>query len=325
MKNIFDDISVWLANVAKQVEKEAIEEIEKAKQKQNKNDSEDNMKLLDNDCEALLKEILDDSNFPMKLCRNFELLNEPVDGNIIRYKEDEILRAKVKVLIDEGFITVSWAGDKPYCGRIEQKGRSYFEMKEKEDTKNYSSWEKLLYKLLKNDNELHQIFHIELTNDEKTTIRELERRGLIDKLIFAGMSGAGFRFTYSGLHWLEDRNNAENILKQAKIIQNNQNIYGNVSNSNIQQGTANSSQSMEINYDQVSEVLKEIKTNIEKLQLSMDNQVELLEMIESTEENCKKKKKGVVKTLLSGICTFINNFASGVASGLLVAKIQGLI
>lgn len=59
-------------------------------------------------------------------------------------------RLKIKLLIDNGYISeLKWGDNIPFIGRIEQKGRSYFIMKEQEKIKDFLSWEKVLYNIVK--------------------------------------------------------------------------------------------------------------------------------------------------------------------------------
>lgn len=82
------------------------------------------MTYLDNETEELLHKILEnDKNFPAILRTMLETAD---------FGESEKLRSKIKLLIEEGYISkLSWGDNLPLFGRIEQKGRSYFSMKEK--------------------------------------------------------------------------------------------------------------------------------------------------------------------------------------------------
>lgn len=80
--------------------------------------------ILDKETEELLKEILEnDKNFPAILRDKLQELD---------WEESVKLRAKIKLLIEEGYISkLTWGDNLPLVGRIEQKGRAYFELKEK--------------------------------------------------------------------------------------------------------------------------------------------------------------------------------------------------
>lgn len=80
--------------------------------------------MLDFETEELLKEIIENENgYPEILRRKFQS---------VKGLDSEILRAKIRRLIDEGYISkIQWADNLPYSGRIEQKGRTYFETKKK--------------------------------------------------------------------------------------------------------------------------------------------------------------------------------------------------
>lgn len=80
--------------------------------------------MLDFETEELLKEIVENENgYP-------EILRRKLQS--VKGLDSDILRAKIRLLIDEGYISkIQWADNLPYCGRIEQKGRTYFETKKK--------------------------------------------------------------------------------------------------------------------------------------------------------------------------------------------------
>lgn len=111
---------------------------------------------------------------------------------------------------ENGYISkLTWGDNLPLSGRIEQKGRSYFTFKEQEETKDFTAWEKLLYKLHKNfqmSGGIATINIIKLTNDERITISKLQNLGFIDNICTIGFDSIGCDLTYDGLHYFENRN-----------------------------------------------------------------------------------------------------------------------
>lgn len=83
------------------------------------------MDWLDPETEKLLKEILDnDKDFPAILRLKLENCN---------WEESQKLRSQIKLLREYGYISkLTWGDNVPLLGRIEQKGRTYFIMKEKQ-------------------------------------------------------------------------------------------------------------------------------------------------------------------------------------------------
>ena len=87
------------------------------------------MELLDPETEELLKEILNnDKDFPAILRTKLKNCS---------WEESKILRSQIKLLRENGFISkLTWGDNLPLSGRIEQKGRAYFTMKEKQQEMN---------------------------------------------------------------------------------------------------------------------------------------------------------------------------------------------
>ncbi|MDE5629998.1 MAG: toll/interleukin-1 receptor domain-containing protein [Bacilli bacterium] len=82
------------------------------------------MDLLDPETEELLKEILDnEKDYPSILRHKLEQCNN--------WADDQKLRSQIKLLRENGYISrLSWDEGVPLLGRIEQKGRNYFIMKQ---------------------------------------------------------------------------------------------------------------------------------------------------------------------------------------------------
>lgn len=160
------------------------------------------MDLLDPETEELLKEILNnDKDFPAILRLKLENCS---------WEESQKIRSQIKLLRENGYISkLTWGDNLPLLGRIEQKGRSYFTLKEQEETKDFNAWEKLLYKLHKNVHTaggIPAINIIKLTNDERITISKLQNLGYITNLRAIGFDSMGCDLTYDGLHYFENRN-----------------------------------------------------------------------------------------------------------------------
>lgn len=87
------------------------------------------MDLLDLETEELLKEILNnDKDFPAILRLKLENCS---------WEESQKIRSQIKLLRENGYISkLTWGDNVPLSVRIEQKGRSYFFMKEKQQEMN---------------------------------------------------------------------------------------------------------------------------------------------------------------------------------------------
>lgn len=88
------------------------------------------MDLLDPETEELLNEILNnDKDYPAILRLKLENCS---------WEESQKVRSQIKLLRENGYISkLTWGDNVPLLGRIEQKGRCYFIMKEKQqETKN---------------------------------------------------------------------------------------------------------------------------------------------------------------------------------------------
>ena len=87
------------------------------------------MDLLDPETEELLKEILNnDKDFPTILRTKLKNCS---------WEESKILRSQIKLLRENGYISkLTWGDGVPIFGCIEQKGRAYFTMKEKQQEMN---------------------------------------------------------------------------------------------------------------------------------------------------------------------------------------------
>jgi len=87
------------------------------------------MDLLDPETEELLNEILNnDKDYPAILRLKLENCS---------WEESQKIRSQIKLLRENGYISkLTWGDNVPLLGRIEQKGRSYFIMKEKQQATN---------------------------------------------------------------------------------------------------------------------------------------------------------------------------------------------
>jgi len=275
------------------------------------------MSHLDLETEELLHEILESKKeFP-------QILMDKLKG-LANIDDEQRLRAKMKALVDGGYITLKYAGVSPMFGEIEQKGRSYFVIKEQEETKRFNTWEKLLWRLLKCKTQCGDVVSvnfIQLTGDEEITLRKLKELGLIINYRRLGMEGVGFDFSYDGLHYFEGRQAViSDYYGGTPIINNNMNFYGDVSNSNIQQGTTSSNQATSI-YPDVESIVAAIRKDIETYNLKPEEKEELLEMADDAEKAHKEKKPNKLKSILLGIGRFLKDVAVGVAAGVLAHQI----
>ena len=322
MAKFFDGITKMLDDFIKEIEEDVAKHPEKYIEIK-----EEKMHYLDPETEALLKELLEDENFPNALCDKFIELQKTENGVCVHHNEDERLRIKLKPLIDGGYITLHWGSGVPHHGRIEQKGRSYFAMKEQEETRGFTAWEKLLYKLLKvatpKGSGIVSVNFIQLSQDEITTFRKLEDKDLVANVRWLDpCSGyVGFDLPYDAVHYFEERNAVISDYIGGVPIVNTMNIYGNVTNSNIQQAAINSSQAIEI-FPDVKSIVTEIRKAIDDYKLSTEDKAEVLEMAEEAERASQEKKSSKLKRVLFGIGGILKDFAVGVAASFLAGQIM---
>lgn len=132
---------------------------------------------------------------------------------------------------------------------------------------------------------------------------------------------------------LMDADNAaarlEDYMGNGQIINNNLNIHGNVSSSQIQQGTSNSTQTMDVSnsfdYDRVLDALNRIKrvTSNEEFNVDFgDESPEVNKIVEETIEMVEKQKEpNEIKEHLNAL----KNLVIGVSESVLANGIYALI
>ena len=121
----------------------------------------------------------------------------------------------------------------------------------------------------------------------------------------------------------------EDYMGNGQIINNNLNIHGNVSSSQIQQGTSNSTQTMDVSnsfdYDRVLDALNRIKrvTSNEEFNVDFgDESPEVNKIVEETIEMVEKQKEpNEIKEHLN----VLKNLVIGVSESVLANGIYALI
>ena len=328
MKSFDKQVKDLMRNIQKHVNKE----IEKEKMKLQ---TQNQAFLLDNECEELLLEILEsDTNFPTVLRNKF--FN--TDGTEIPYNEDQKLRAKIHELVINGLITLRWGDNVPIFGRIEQKGRSYFEMKEKYKQLYYgendmqfkildNESEKVLLSLLSNENYINCPGFIIQNEYPASVIENLINLGYLDSK--QGVSyelDGGYvccaRLTQSAKSYEEMKSKYSNMNKSS--VNNyyapvNDFSGANIEHSVLQVGNVNSTQQIEITSEMIDEAIQEINKNIETYGLSDSNKQELKDLLEDLDEK-NKKKPNLVMRALKGIWGFAKDVGCGLLTAYLTMK-----
>ena len=269
------------------------------------------MVFLSKENEVLLKECIEnDSDFPRILRQKFEGLSP---------MEDNSLRRQINVLIDNDYISkLQWGDNRPLWGRIEQKGYEYFKRREvyiraklRQDP--YfdlldDESEKVLSGLLE-----HQDAQIFISGDINLgrIYENLGRRGFI-KLPYNGLS-YDFNREFTGFvtvtqegknYFIDKENRIEEILilgDEAAImtkVDKQYNINGSFSGSQFQLGDHNSQY---VNTTEYSELLSELKQQVESIKMSANQTEELNSLIEKAQELSKGNDIGGVRKVLSEI------------------------
>lgn len=312
--------------IIKAIEQELVEEIEKENMRIVRNQFE----LLDSESEQLLMEILKDENFPNELNRKFFDSN----GNEISYREQEKLRALIHELVSNGLITLHWGDNLPLYGRIEQKGRSYFERKTQylilanggNMSFNYldEESEKILKELLNNEEFVNVPCFTVPNSYPASAIENLIRLGYLDskkgvEYLSGGSYVCGARLTQSAKSYDEMKSRVE---KYNRGTINN--YYGptgnfqgaNISNAQIQIGTMESTQNFSIEY--IDKAMKEFSEMANKENLSKEQKEELAELVQDVLE--KNKKPNLLRRAIKSLFEFTKEVGASVLTAYLCAK-----
>lgn len=291
--------------------------------------------MLDDECEMLLLKILNSKNpFPQDLQKMFF----DDSGNEIPFDKEEILRAQIHELVVNGLITLNWGDGLPIFGRIEQKGRTYFEMKNKylqqlnngvnmqfkildKESENY------LKELLNNPEFLINPIHFENkeNNEGATIIENLIANGYLDS------SGISYNLDNSGYvcvgRLTQRAKTYEEMKEKFEKMSNNKTYYNygvhndlsgsNFENSNVMVGNTGSTQNITISNELVDDIVNTITSKIEEYGLSDENKQELKDLVDDVKEK-QQKKPNLVKRGLKAIW----DFAKDVGCGVLAAYIS---
>lgn len=310
------------------IEKELIEEVKKEEMRLIGNGFD----FLDSESERLLFELIKDEAFPESLKQKFF----DSEGNEISFKEQEKLRALIHELVSHSLITLKWGDNLPLFGRIEQKGRSYFERKQQylmlingsNIGFNYldEESERILKELLSNKDFVNGPCFIVPNNYSASVIENLITQGYLDsergvEFLSGGSYVCGARLTQKAKSYEEMKKRAE---KHNKSTINN--YYGptglfqgaTISNSQIQIGTMESVQSLSVEY--VEKTMKEFTDMVNKESLSEEQKGELADLIEDVLEKNKKEKPGLLKRALKSLWEFTKEVGASVLSAYLCAK-----
>lgn len=121
----------------------------------------------------------------------------------------------------------------------------------------------------------------------------------------------------------------EDYMEKGQVVNNTLSIQGSVSGSQIQQGTMNSTQTMEIvnsfDYDEVLDVLCKIKRSTQNEDFDMDfgeKSVEIKQIIDETLSMIETKEE---PTKIKKMLSTLKDLAVGVSGSLIASGIYGLI
>ena len=293
--------------------------------------------MLDDECEMLLLKILNSKNpFPQDLQKMFY----DESGNEIPYDKEKILRAQIHELVVNGLITLNWGDGLPIFGRIEQKGRTYFEMKNKylQQLNNGVNMqfkildkesESYLKELVSNPEFLIKPIHFEnKENNEGALILEnLIANGYLDS------EGVSYNLDNSGYvcvgRLTQSAKTYDELKEKFEKMSNNKTYYNygihndlsgsNFENSNVMVGNTNSNQDIKITNELVDDIVNTTTRNIEEYGLSDENKQELKELIEDVKEK-QTKKPSLVKRGLKTIWNFAKEVGCQVLAAYIATK-----
>lgn len=140
------------------------------------------------------------------------------------------------------------------------------------------------------------------------------------KLDSDGILGEGMTFSK------EEKNTATKLEKTYTI----NNFIGQMTNSQIQQNTTDSRQSLlikELNIDEVEGLIRSLKESIDKLNLQEESKSEIIADIKSIESQLSspKPKKGIIKEGLRSLRTILEGAVSSTLSSGIIHQISSLL
>ena len=292
------------------------------------------MQFLDNESEMILQKCLENETDYPKILRD-EL--NACDNHI----KESNLRSIIRLLVNEGFLSkISWGDNQPLFGRIEHKARVYFQQKNI-----YIRGILRNHPVFSLDNESEQVLKVLIEQGEKETIfiinrsvcsyevmQELNRKGLIEyqgrpSFLSGGSFTAAACLTQNGKRYFL---NKKDYVDEIVLMNSSEKgtIIGtqfNIENSPMQIGNVNSTQEVEYNFQLAQDMIDELLSKIQAIQTTEEKRNELLENALIAKELLNKKKKAPLKTILKGIYEIIKDIGCSVASGLIIAKMQGQI
>ncbi len=292
------------------------------------------MQFLDNESEMILQKCLENETDYPKILRD-EL--NACDNHI----KESNLRSIIRLLVNEGFLSkMSWGDNQPLFGRIEHKARVYFQQKNI-----YIRGILRNHPVFSLDNESEQVLKVLIEQGEKETIfiinrsvcsyevmQELNRKGLIEyqgrpSFLSGGSFTAAACLTQNGKRYFL---NKKDYVDEIVLMNSSEKgtIIGtqfNIENSPMQIGNVNSTQEVEYNFQLAQDMIDELLSKIQAIQTTEEKRNELLENALIAKELLNKKKKAPLKTILKGIYEIIKDIGCSVASGLIIAKMQGQI
>lgn len=294
------------------------------------------MNFLDVEIEKLLKEILEnDEKFPKILREKFNGLN---------HIDDSKLRSKIKVLIDEGYISkLQWGDNVPLLGRIEQKGYSYFKNKEiyirkalREDARFDLDIEsetalKNLIELFYSNGDPYIL--ITKRNCSAQILNLLAQKGLIElgkhgiSFDLSGNFTCMYMITQRGKNYFIDKEQfIEEILafpdfKTSTIVSEHNEQYNIQSGDNSPIIMKNSGTiSIEYDFEQSKAAIDEIRQKIDELGATDQKKQEILDNLDTAEMLIKQKKKHPLKTIMKGVYDILKDIGCSIISSLIISK-----
>lgn len=331
MKSLDKQFKELIKNIEKSINKEIEKETIKIR-------TQNQAFILDEESENLLSDILqNDKNFPEVLRKKFF---KP-DGTCISSYEDQKLRSLIHELIINGLISLQWGDNIPIFGRIEQKGRSYFEMKEKY-LQQYNQGESMQFKLL--DKESENVLKELLANKEFCNSPCFIIPNNYSPTVIENLINLGYLYSKKGVEYFTDGGyvcgarltQAAKTYDEMKVLNEkkfnnsitNNNYFapiGNfqgatINNSQIQIGTENSTQTFEYTYENVNKLIKEIENKIEYEKLSQKQIEELKDLIQDIKDKNEAKKPNLVKRAFKSLWDFTKEIGCAVLSSYIAFK-----
>ena len=251
------------------------------------------------------------------------------------------IKAELRVLENDGYITIKWVDDVPYTGNIEQKAFSYFTRKDiyvrkmlREDSRfdlddeSEATLEKL-NKYYISENRPYSMANNHFCSAQ--ILKLLELKGLIEfskRGISYQLNGdfvCMYAITQRGKNYFSDKRKFIDEIIAFPNVSVNQLIEKQF---NIQSGDnslviGDNVGSISIDYfEQCQEAIEEIRKKLNIITDSQQKQEEIIADLEVAENLIKQKRKHPLKTIMKGVYDIIKDIGCSILSTLLISSLN---